>query len=207
MHNLFFPFLRKELPRFYWYAILTSYQITFLGGRYMEAKRRDTKGRVADSIYEAGYSMYFTRDLNAAKEYCRDRYAGYFNKRYGMMTSSKAYDLKKYGIGPAFRPDVAGWFNADPGNSRSSCALSVAISEFDCQGLEIDMPIIGWGQDLQWSSKGWKPNADEGTDDYDYRINSYRVLLTRGRDGFIIFVPSGLDNVADVFKKAGIKEL
>ena len=116
-------------------------------------------------------------------------------------------NVKKYGIGPAFRPDVAGWFNADPGNSRSSCALSVAISEFDCQGLEIDMPIIGWGQDLQWSSKGWKPNADEGTDDYDYRINSYRVLLTRGRDGFIIFVPPGLDNVADVFKKAGIKEL
>lgn len=41
----------------------------------------------------------------------------------------------------------------------------------------------------------------------DYRINSYRVLLTRGRDRFIIFVPSGLDNVADVFKKARIKEL
>lgn len=162
---------------------------------------------LSDSIYEAGYSMYFTRDLNAAKDYCRERYNGYFNKRYGMMTSSKAYDLKKYKIGPAFRPDVAGWFNAEPGNSRSSCALSVAISEFDCQGLEIDMPIIGWGQDLQWSSKGWKPNADEGTDDYSYRINSYRVLLTRGRDGFIIFVPSGLDNVADIFKKAGIKEL
>lgn len=162
---------------------------------------------LADSIYDAGYSMYFTRDLNAAKEYCRERYEGCFNKRYGMMTSSKAYDLKRYGIGPAFRPDVAGWFNADPGNSRSSCALSVAISEFDCQGLEIDMPIIGWGQDLQWGNKGWKPNAEEGTDDYDYRINSYRVLLTRGRDGFIIFVPPGLDNVAEVFKKAGIKEL
>lgn len=50
-------------------------------------------------------------------------------------------------------------------------------------------------------------SVNEGTDDYDYRINSYRVLLTRGRDGFIIFVPSGLGNVAEVFKKAGIKEL
>lgn len=116
---------------------------------------------LADSIYEAGYSMYFTRDLNSAKEYCRDRYEGCFNKRYGMITSSKAYDLKRYGIRSAFRPDVAGCFNADPGNSRSSCALSVAISEFDCQGLEIDMPIIGWGQDLQWISKEWKPNADK----------------------------------------------
>lgn len=34
------------MPRNYWYDILTSYQITFLGGRYIEAKRRDDKGRV-----------------------------------------------------------------------------------------------------------------------------------------------------------------
>ena len=86
--------------------------------------------------------------------------------------------------------------------------MTAAISEFKCQGLEIDMPIIGWGRDLQWSGNRWKPNGvREGTDDYDYRINSYRVLLTRGRDGFIIFVPPGLDNAANVFKKAGIREL
>ena len=162
---------------------------------------------LSKQIYDAGYSMYYTRDLNVAKTYCRDRYEGCLNKRYGMMTSSKAYDLKKYGIGPAFRPDVASWFNADIDNYGSSCALRIAISEFDCQGLEIDMPIIGWGQDLQWSGKSWKPNAAEGTDDYDYRINSYRVLLTRGRDGFIIYVPDGLDNVALAFKKSGIKEI
>ena len=163
--------------------------------------------KLAPSIYEAGYSMYFTRNLDVAKEYCRDRYEGCENKRYGMMTSSKAYDLKRYGIGPAFRPDVAGWFNADVDSSRSGCALRVAISEFDCQGLEIDMPIIGWGQDLNWNGSNWKPNAAEGTDDYDYRINSYRVLLTRGRDGFIVFIPDGLDSVANAFESAGVKEL
>lgn len=35
-----------------------------------------------------------------------------------------------------------------------------------------------------------------------YRINSYRVLLTRGRDDFIIFIPpdcKGLDEVYDLF--------
>lgn len=164
---------------------------------------------LADSIYDAGYNMYFTRDLNAAKEYCKERYKNNINKRYGMITSHMAKELENYGIGPADgTTDVAGWFNADPNNPSSCCALTAAISEFKCQGLEIDMPIIGWGRDLQWSGNRWKPNGvREGTDDYDYRINSYRVLLTRGRDGFIIFVPPGLDNAANVFKKAGIREL
>lgn len=119
----------------------------------------------------------------------------------------QAFDLRRYGCGAMFRPDVANWFNADPDSPKSSCALTVAISEFDCQGLEIDMPIIGWGKDLEWDGTQWKPNATEGTDDYDYRINSYRVLLTRGRDGFIVFVPPGLDSIANVFSAAGIKEL
>ena len=157
-------------------------------------------------IYAAGYSMYYTRDLDVAKQYCRQRYEGAENKRYGMMASSNRYTgLKKYGIAAAFRPDVAGWFNAEPDSPRSSCALSVAISEFDCQGLEIDMPIIGWGQDLKWSGTQWKPNEAEGSDEYDYRINSYRVLLTRGRDGFIVFIPPELNEVADVFERAGVR--
>lgn len=170
--------------------------------------RIDDAAALADSIYSAGYSMYYTRNLDMAKEYCRDRYEGAKNKRYGMMASSnKNTGLRKYGIAAMFKPDVAGWFNADPSSSKSSCALTVAISEFDCQGLEIDMPIIGWGQDLKWRDSKWKPNEVEGSDEYDYRINSYRVLLTRGRDGFIIFVPPEMDTEASVLERAGIKEL
>ena len=175
---------------------------------YIIDGRIDEAAALSDSIYAAGYSMYYTRDLSVAKEYCRDRYEGAQNKRYGMMASSNRYTgLRKYGIAATFRPDVAGWFNADPSSSRSSCALTVAISEFDCQGLEIDMPIIGWGQDLKWTGSRWQPNETEGSDEYDYRINSYRVLLTRGRDGFIIFVPPEMDAEAAVLKQAGIKEL
>lgn len=181
---------------------VSKYVNLIIDGKITEA------AKLSDSIYDAGYSMYYTRDLNTAKEYCRDRYEGAQNKRYGMMASSNRYTgLKKYGIGAAFRPDVAGWFNADPGSSRSSCALSVAISEFDCQGLEIDMPIIGWGADLKWTGSKWQPNEVEGSDEYDYRINSYRVLLTRGRDGFILFIPPEMDDIASVFNRAGVREL
>ena len=54
------------------------------------------------------------------------------------------------------------------------------------------MPIIGWGIDMLWSGNNWnKFKKDEGIDSESniYRKNSYRVLLTRGRDGFIVFIP------------------
>ncbi|WP_374048175.1 DNA/RNA helicase domain-containing protein [Clostridium sp. MB40-C1] len=30
------------------------------------------------------------------------------------------------------------------------------MSEFDCQGLEIDMPVVGWGNDMLWDGHVWK---------------------------------------------------
>ena len=168
----------------------------------------DDASKLIQSIYNDGYSMYYTRDLNKAKAYCIDRYYGAKNKRYGMLSSSNRYTgLSKYGIGSQFKPSVENWFNDDPSSSGSCCALKVAISEFDCQGLEIDMPIIGWGQDLKWTGSKWKPNELEGSDAYDYRINSYRVLLTRGRDGLILFIPPEMNIEAEVFRKIGIHEL
>lgn len=167
---------------------------------------------LSNSILAAGFNMYVTRDLNAAKNYCINRYAGNGNKRYGLMASSKAYNLSTYGMKPQFRPDVAAWFNRAPSETKSCCQLMVTISEFDCQGLEVDMPIIGWGTDMLWNGSGWskfKENESANSDANTYRINSYRVLLTRGRDGFIVFVPeeNWFDSTYKVLLKAGIKEL
>jgi hypothetical protein len=41
------------------------------------------------------------------------------------------------------------------------------------------------------------------------RVNSYRVLLTRGRDGFFIFVPKeiGMESTYAALVGAGVKEL
>lgn len=57
---------------------------------------------LSDSILAAGFNMYVTRDLNAAKNYCINRYAGNENKRYGLMASSKAYNLSSYRMKPQF---------------------------------------------------------------------------------------------------------
>lgn len=167
---------------------------------------------LSGSILSAGFNMYITRDLNTAKNYCINRYAGNDNKRYGLMASSKAYSLSSYRMKPQFQPDVAAWFNRAPSEVGSCCQLSVTVSEFDCQGLEVDMPIVGWGTDMLWEGSGWSKFKDNEAADSDantYRINSYRVLLTRGRDGFIVFVPdeTRFDDTYNALIRSGIKQL
>ena len=53
----------------------------------------------------------------------------------------------------------------------------------------------------------WIPSGST-QDDKDYRINSYRVLLTRGRDGLIVFIPPvvDMDIIEKVFKGAGVRK-
>ena len=45
-----------------------------------------------------------------------------------------------------------------------------------------------WSND-HWYSRPPGPRS-KARDPHNLRLNSYRVLLTRGRDGFVVFVPS-----------------
>lgn len=181
---------------------VSNFVNTFIDGNIKSARDK------AAGIIESGFDMYYTRNLDEAKKYCRKRYSIYDNKRYGMIASSKSKNLGMYGLRPKFRPNVAAWFNREASDIDSSCALNIAISEFDCQGLEVDMPIIGWGDDIKWGGTKWIPSGNT-EDDKAYRINSYRVLLTRGRDGFIVFIPpvADMDIIETVFKNAGVRKL
>ncbi len=189
----------------------------FIAGKLDEAKA------LIDKIPQQDFHMYYTRDLARAISYCRGKYDHQPEKRYGMIVSSKAKDLarlgmpqpvwenrgKRYPDGSGRRWKVSPWFNQNSNHPDSCCALSVAVTEFDCQGLEIDMPIVGWGDDAKWVNDHW---AFSGTDDekITYRNNSYRVLLTRGREGVIVYIPEGrddIDDIAAVFERLGISEL
>lgn len=74
------------------------------------------------------------------------------------------------------------------------------------------MPIVGWETDMLWGGTGWakfKPNEDWSSDNNTYLLNRYRVLLTRGRDGFVVFIPQDrrLDSVYEILILAGLREL
>ena len=87
------------------------------------------------------------------------------------------------------------------------------MTEFQCQGLELDMPLICWGDDLGWDG-GWTAfrRTKAAQDSRQLRINSYRVLLSRGRDGIIVYLPPNLregqrERLVEVFSTAGMLAL
>ena len=151
---------------------------------------------LSSAITAEGFALYVTRDLDAAKAYCVERYAGQSAKRYGLLASSKAKNLPKHGVNNDFmatRRVKTGPFYIDPpGSPASCCQLDKVVTEFACQGLELDFPVVCWGSDLRWDEGEWRSfvsGRSKAKDPHRLRLNSYRVLLTRGRDGFVVFVP------------------
>jgi DUF2075 family protein len=72
--------------------------------------------------------------------------------------------------------------------------LTTVATEFSSQGLELDFALVAWGSDLLWDGLQWSIADSRGTrgklhDPVALRKNVYRVLLTRGRDGTVIYVP------------------
>lgn len=70
---------------------------------------------------------------------------------------------------------------------------------FRIQGLELDWICVAWDADLRYDGKCWLYHSFRGVtwttihkdDRKRYLLNAYRVLLTRARQGMVIFVPSG----------------
>ncbi|MDD1661954.1 MAG: DUF2075 domain-containing protein [Methanomicrobiales archaeon] len=168
-------------------------------------------------IYAQGFDIYLTRDLNLAKNYVRQRYEGQEDKRYGLIASSKAKNLVEYEIHVSYnftkKLRVGEWYNDNPTSKWSCCKLHDVATEFQCQGLELDYPIVCWGKDLRWVDDKWKTprttSRNQAKDPHRLRMNSYRVLLTRGRDGFIIFIPDEpqMQSTYDLLRAVGIREL
>ena len=171
---------------------------------------------LAADIQDQGFAMYLTRDLDAAKTYCRERYEGNQEKRYGLLASSKASNLPKHGVYNDYqstkRLKVGPWYIDSPDSPNSCCALGAVATEFACQGLELDFPIVCWGSDLRVQEGAWWSKASprsKARDPHRLRLNAYRVLLSRGRDGFVVFVPPEkvLDETFGVLQKAGLVPL
>lgn len=169
---------------------------------------------LATKLREAAFPIYVTRNLSGAQRYVTDRFSGEAMRRYGQLASSKSYPfLTNYGLDTGFqatkRIRVGEWFNAEPEEARSCCQLQDTITEFQCQGLEVDFSIICWANDFTWSGDSWqilsKRKSSLIQNPHQLRTNAYRVLLTRGREGMILFVPEdhSLDSTYQALVAAG----
>ena len=169
---------------------------------------------ISRTVRSDGFDMYLSQSTKEIKDYLQKRYLGEQDKRYGLLASSKAKNLEKDGINNSWdstrRVRHGPWYNDPPESKKSCCQLLEVVTEFGCQGLELDFPVVAWGDDLKWDNGKWKPKSQprsRAKDPDQLRINSYRVLLSRGRDGFVVYVPKENNSTYDILKKTGLKVL
>jgi hypothetical protein len=145
------------------------------------------------------YPIAVTRDLVRAKAWIRARARG--SERFGLVASSQAQRLKPHAIDVRVNVDPVQWFLNDRHDTRSSYYLEDAATEFQVQGLELDWVCVTWDADLRRHEESWRFHSFRGDawttihkeDRKRYLLNAYRVLLTRARQGMVIFVPPGDD--------------
>jgi hypothetical protein len=186
----------------------------------------DGRNAEARTIAKAagGVPFLLTRDLGGLRNTLRALARG--ERRAGLVRSSVAKRLRADGLGPEISGDeVAEWFLNRWPDVRGSDALEVCATEYACQGLELDVVGLAWGNDFLPDGRGgWRARHFSGTKwqsaskDYVFIRNTYRVLLTRARYETVIYVPRGdaadmtrppaeFDAIAEALCDAGVREL
>lgn len=184
---------------------------SLLSGQLAEASK------ISQRIWIQNFPIFVSRDLEDAKQYVTQRFEGESGKRYGIVASSKDRILPKYGINNGFHETKqvknAKWYNNNLGEPGSCCNMEEVVTEFGCQGLELDMAIVAWGNDYLWDGSDWQMRKMRTRipqqDPHQLRMNSYRVLLTRSREGLVIFIPPlpEFDQTEHAFLAAGARIL
>ncbi|PWB62062.1 MAG: hypothetical protein C3F16_07220 [Betaproteobacteria bacterium] len=160
----------------------------------------DCDGIAARHAFEqlkARYPIVLTRDLQVAKRWIRSQARG--SERAGLVASSKAMRLKPHAIDIRVAIDPVHWFLNERNDTRSSDFLEDCATEFQVQGLELDWTCVNWDGDLRYSGGRWSFHDFRGSrwenvkqqERQIYLRNAYRVLLTRARQGMVVFVPPG----------------
>lgn len=151
--------------------------------------------RAAYDRISATYPIYLTRDLQQARAWLREQARG--TERFGLIASSGALRLRPEGVHIKAAIDPATWFLNDAADVRSSYYLEEVASEFDVQGLELDWAGVCWDGDFHhlrgaWIKQAFRGSKWQSVNDEKRKLylkNAYRVLLTRARQGMVIYVP------------------
>jgi hypothetical protein len=153
--------------------------------------------RLAYESIRARYPIVLTRSLSGARRWLRQQARG--SERFGLVASSGASRLKPEGINVHEKITAAYWFLNDKADVRSSYYLEDPATEFDIQGLELDWIAVCWDADMRVIDSHWSHHSFRGTGWQRinsvtlraYLSNAYRVLLTRARQGMVLYVPRG----------------
>ena len=187
----------------------------------------DEEIELAKETYEElkkSYPVLITRKFDVAKNWVKKKARG--TERYGLLASSEGKRLRAEGIWVPSEINHVGWLLNEKDNVDSSYYLEVAASEFKVQGLEIDYAVLAWDADLRYTSnridyfkfRGTKWNHVNQEQRQHYLKNAYRVLMTRARQGLIIYIPEGdeedpsrlteyYEGTYQYLKHVGIKEI
>ncbi|MFK4392269.1 hypothetical protein CN563_24755 [Bacillus sp. AFS026049] len=193
---------------------LHKWVLDLLNGQHQDLQKQTEK------LYLDRYSIYVTRSLDDARKFATKRYH-LQGKQTGLMASSRrAFDNGRRRDYPfveglprsqRYQKSTHVAYYNDSESDYYSSNLSYAATEFDSQGLELDLTIVCWGYDLRWSGRQWHNHFTHHSlkNPNQIRLNCYRVLLTRGRDGTILYIPDDrlLDSTYTLFKEIGVKEL
>lgn len=152
------------------------------------------------------FAVMLTRSVRELRMLLKEHALG--ESRCGLVASSGAARLRADGFEPdsTFHGEYPWhhWYLAARTDVRSSHQLEVFATEFEIQGLELDWIGVLWGGDFLWSpaagvwqcskfahkrNSAWSRMRQERH--RRYRRNAYRVLLTRARQGVVIYVPTG----------------
>ena len=162
----------------------------------------DCNSQKAEILYKGlieKYPLYLTRNIDLAKKWLKIKARG--TERFGIVASSGAMRLKPFGINVKAKIEPANWFLNNRHDIRSSYYLEDVATEFDIQGLELDWVCVAWDADLRHNENTWDFKSFKGSKWLNinndetklYLKNAYRVLLTRARQGMVIFIPHGTD--------------
>ncbi len=176
--------------------------------------------KVLSALEQSGYHLRLTRDLGVARAYLQERYLDQPDARFGLLASSRDRLLPRFRVYNDFQATkvvrFGPWYadtEGDP-SGRSCRLLQDCVTEFGAQGLELDAALVAWGADFRMVSGQWdsskasryKRGVAAVRDPHQLRLNSYRVLLTRGREASVIFVPptEEMDETADYLRASGV---
>ena len=178
--------------------------------------------QLASQLERERYHLRVTRDLATAKATCAS----------GTRTTQRhvSASLLLRAIANYLDLDVANDWNAtknvrkgpwfcdgdEEPFGRSGRALRDCVTEFGCQGLELDGALVASGTDFVLAEGLWTDlyarryqRPGDIHDAFGLRRNAYRVLLTRGRDATVVFVPPipVLDETYERLIASGFREL